>query len=101
VVQDFTGLKVDLTADPPTITLRPSLPVAWPDLRVRTRIGKHDCLLEGSGTDPHHVVVRFSRRPPLKWKFVWETAAAGTRQGKVEIDRDAPEGWDFRVVWKK
>ncbi len=101
VVQDFAGLRVDLTADPPTITLRPSLPVAWPDLRVRTRIGKHDCLLEGSGTDPHDVVVRFSRRPPLKWKFVWETAAAGSRQGKVEIDRDAPEGWDFRVVWKK
>ena len=26
VVQDYAGLKVDLTADPPTVTLRPSSP---------------------------------------------------------------------------
>ena len=100
MVQDYAGLKVDLTADPPIITLRPSLPRSWPDLKVRTRIGKHDCLVQCTGPGPENVIVRFPKRPSLKWRFVLEQPDGELMNGKVEIDRDAPEGWDFRVVWK-
>jgi len=100
IVQDYAGLKVDLTADPPIITLRPSLPAAWPDLKIRTRIGDHDCLVQCTGQAPEDVIVRFAKRPPLKWRFALEHPAGGSISGAVEIDRDAPEGWDFRVIWK-
>ncbi len=100
VVQDYAGLKVDLTADPPLVTLRPSLPAAWPDLKVRTRIGDHDCLVQCMGSAPEDVIVRFAKRPSLKWRFVLEHPAGGSISGAVKIDRDAPEGWDFRVIWK-
>jgi glycogen debranching enzyme len=100
VVQDYVGLKVDLTADPPMVTLKPSLPEAWPDLKVRTRIGSHDCLLQCVGPNPEDVIIRFAKRPPLKWRFSLANPAAGSLSGAVEIDRDAPEGWEFRVVWK-
>ena len=100
VMQDYVGLKVDLTADPATVTLRPSVPAAWPDLKVRTRIGEYDCLLQCMGSDPEDVIVRFAKRPPRKWKFILEKQDIGSVTGMVEIDRDAPEGWDFRVGWK-
>jgi glycogen debranching enzyme len=100
VVQDYAGLKVDLTADPPVILLRPSVPEEWPDLKARTRVGEYDCLVEGTGSGREEVAVRFARRPPRKWRFVLEDHAGTSRQGVVEIDREAPEGWDFLVVWK-
>jgi predicted glycogen debranching enzyme len=100
VVQDYAGLKVDLTADSPTVTLRPSVPEAWPDLQVRTRIGEYDCLIQGTGPGRNEVVVRFAKRPPQKWRFVLETAGHEPRAGAVEIDRNAPKGWDFTVLWK-
>jgi len=100
MVQDYAGLKVDLTADLPIITLRPSLPRAWPDLKVHTRIGQHDCLVRCMGPEPENVIVRFAKRPSLKWRFVLEQPDGESMSGTVEIDRDAPEGWDFRVIWK-
>jgi predicted glycogen debranching enzyme len=43
VVQDYAGLKVDLTADVPVIVLDPSLPDEWSQLDVRTKIGSRPC----------------------------------------------------------
>lgn len=100
VVQDYAGLKVDLTADPPTVSLRPSVPADWPDLKVRTRIGEYDCLLECRGPGPADVIVRFGKRPPRKWKFVLDKPADGSVNGTVVVDDEAPEGWDFRIGWK-
>ncbi len=99
VVQDYAGLKVDMTAEPATVTLRPSVPADWPDLKVRTRVGEYDCLLQCMGPEPKDVIVRFAKRPPQKWKFVLENRGGAPANGVVEIDRDAPEGWDFRVIW--
>ncbi|MEN8005870.1 MAG: amylo-alpha-1,6-glucosidase [Candidatus Krumholzibacteriota bacterium] len=100
VVQDYAGLKVDLTADPPTVTLRPSAPADWQDLQVRTRIGEYHCLLSCTGAEPGEVVVRFTKRPPRKWKLVLEKPGGGSLNGTVVVDRDAPAGWDFRIDWK-
>jgi len=100
VVQDYAGLKVDLTADPPRIVLSPSLPAAWPDLAVRTRIGPHDCLLEGDTSLPDNLMVRFSRRPPQKWNFALETPDGQVKNGRVVEDQEAPEGWGFLVKWE-
>ncbi len=59
VVQDYAGLQVDLTADPPEISLQPSLPAHWPQLTVRTQIGHHPCqvivLRDGKKTSAHLV----------------------------------------------
>ena len=95
----ITGLGKN-SNDPPIITLRPSLPRSWPDLKVRTKIGKHDCLVQCMGPEPENVIVRFPKRPSLKWRFVLEQPDGESMNGTVEIDRDAPEGWDFRVIWK-
>jgi glycogen debranching enzyme len=100
VVQDYAGLKVDLTADPPTVTVQPSFPPAWTDLKVRTRIGGHDCRLEGDPSAPGNLVIRFASRPPQKWKFILESPDGVSRNGSAEVDRNAPENWDFLVVWQ-
>jgi hypothetical protein len=49
VVQDYAGLKVDLTAEEPVVVLRPRVPVAWPSLAVHSRIGTEACRLEIDG----------------------------------------------------
>lgn len=100
VVQDYAGLKVDLTADPPIITLKPSFPADWPQLAVRTRIGNQDCLLvpgTGDGSGPG---LWFKGKVPGNWTFNWQWAKAEPRTGIVEVDTDAPEGWQRRVVWQ-
>lgn len=74
VVQDYAGLRVDLTAAEPTITLRPSLPEAWPRLTVRTRIGQVPCeiVVPSAGQPP---VLRLEAAPDPRWKFAWEPEA--------------------------
>ena len=71
VVQDYAGLRVDLTAAQPTITLRPSLPEAWPSLSVRTRVGGAPCevFVPGAGKPP---VLRLEAAPDPRWRFAWE-----------------------------
>ncbi len=68
VTDDYLGLRVDLTADPPRVEVRPSLPDAWPRLVVRTRIGEHDCLItavrEGEEAGAP-VKVTLTAEPPL------------------------------------
>ncbi len=100
VVQDYAGLKVDLTADPPLIELKPSLPADWPQLKVRTRIGGHDCLVmpgTGDGSGPG---LWFNGQVPRKWVFRWQWAKGEPRTGRIEIDTSAPDGWQRRVVWQ-
>ncbi len=72
VHDDYLGLRVDLTADPPRVDLHPSLPRAWPRIVVRTRIGRHDCLITatrrdaGPGAEPEaEVEVDIVADPPL------------------------------------
>lgn len=49
VVQDYAGLRVDLTAEEPVVVLRPWVPRAWPSLAVNTRIGTAACRVEIAG----------------------------------------------------
>jgi glycogen debranching enzyme len=46
VVDDYLGLDVDLTAEPPLISFYPSPPLGWKSLTVRTRIGEYGCIVK-------------------------------------------------------
>ncbi|MCB1184714.1 hypothetical protein KDM41_14900 [bacterium] len=98
VVQDYAGLRVDLTAAPPLIEVRPSVPAAWPDLAVRTRIGEHPCLL-APGADERGPALWFPDAVPDAWRFRWIGPDGAARAGRLEIDTDAPAGWNHRVRW--
>ncbi|NTV04649.1 hypothetical protein HGA89_07060, partial [bacterium] len=39
VGEDYLGVRVDLAADPPRVTIAPSLPEAWPRLSGRVDVG--------------------------------------------------------------
>jgi hypothetical protein len=45
-VDDYLGLDVDLTAEPPLISFYPSPPLGWKSLTVRTRIGEYGCIVK-------------------------------------------------------
>ncbi len=74
LVDDYLGLEVDLTADPPRITIAPRLPREWTHLSARTRIGDRECLVEvvrrgqeGQGADGIVATLRLRERPPPTW----------------------------------
>ncbi len=100
VVQDYAGLKVDLTATPPLVELKPSLPGPWPQLLVRTRIGRQDCLLQPGAGDGSGPAIWFRDDVPTEWVFRWRSAEGAPRTGVVAEDKKAPEGWRHRVVWQ-
>jgi len=100
VVQDYAGLKVDLTADPPMVTLKPSVPREWSQLAVRTRIGDRECLImpgNDEGTGPG---LWFKGGVPRAWTFRWQWAQGEPRTGILEVDENAPAGWQRKVVWQ-
>ncbi len=82
VAQDYAGLRVDLTAAQPVITLRPSLPEAWPRLAARTRIGQAPCgiVVPGPGQAPR---LRLEAAPDPRWRFAWEPATGPAVPGSV------------------
>ena len=100
VVQDYAGLQVDLTANPPVIVLKPSVPSEWPQLAVRTKIGEQECLIvpgTGDGSGPG---LWFKGGVPKEWVFRWQWAQGEPKAGVVEVDTEAPAGWQRRVVWQ-
>jgi glycogen debranching enzyme len=100
VVQDYAGLRVDLTATPPVVELAPSVPTPWPQLAVRTRIGEHDCLIVvGNGTDTAPELW-FREAVPSAWTFRWQESVTVRRSGKLVVDAEAPQGWHRRVAWR-
>jgi len=98
-VQDYAGLRVDLTAQPPVVALRPSLPFAWPQLTVRTRIGRHECLLV-SGDDDSGPGLFFYEEVPAEWIFRWNDKGGQPHQGTVGTAQNAPFGWNQQVIWQ-
>lgn len=88
VVQDYAGLRVDLTAAEPVVELRPSLPEAWPSLTLVTNIGNIDCevVVPGADTPPE---IHFSREPDPRWRFTWLRRDASRVSGRVEEHADA------------
>ena len=93
VVQDYAGLKVDLTADPPVVTLRPQVPVQWPRLSCRTRLGPHACVLTVQGTEPPEL--GFADAGPAGWQWRWIQADGSVTEGRLQ----AQDGAGARVVW--
>lgn len=89
VVQDYAGLRVDLTAAQPVITARPSLPAAWPQLSVRTRIGEVACgiVVPGPGLAPE---LRLESAPDPAWRFIWLRPDGSPAPGVVA---GAGEAW--------
>jgi hypothetical protein len=100
VVQDYAGLKVDLTANPPLIEVKPSVPAEWPQLAVRTKIGDREVLLvpgTGDGSGPG---MWFKGGVPKEWVFRWQWARSEPKIGVLKVDTEAPVGWNRRVVWQ-
>jgi len=93
VVQDYAGLKVDLTATPPVIEVAPSLPEGWPNLVVTTYIGDLRCrLVADSAGEPS---LWFQAAVPSGWTFRWH--------GHVGVVQDPPQntdGWTHAVTWE-
>jgi len=89
-VQDYAGLRADLTAEPPTITLQPSLPADWPALSVRTRVGDWPCRLELARTADGSVQARLvaEAAPDAAWKFTLRTADGDARPGALRESGD-------------
>jgi glycogen debranching enzyme len=82
VVQDYAGLRVDLTAAEPVVELRPSLPEAWPSMTVATRIGEAPCtiVIPSRHGEPE---IRFSRQPDPRWRFTWRAPGPMVVFGRV------------------
>jgi hypothetical protein len=100
VVQDYAGLRVDLTASPPVVEIRPSVPAEWPALAVHTRIGRHACLLVPTAADGEGPGLWFREPVPPQWELRWVQPGQAPRRGELKTDPDAPEGWSERVVWQ-
>jgi len=41
VAEDYAGISVDLSVDPPRVTVDPQVPLQWPELDVTQRVGEH------------------------------------------------------------
>ena len=41
VAEDYAGIDVDLSVDPPRVTVDPQVPAQWPELSVTQRVGEH------------------------------------------------------------
>ena len=97
VVQDYAGLNVDLTADPPLVRVAPHLPTPWPQLRVPTRIGPVACTLTiRPGRDTAgKVELVFEEQPPSAWVF---KLARPDGQGRIGAVEEFDGRW--RVVWR-
>jgi glycogen debranching enzyme len=95
VVQDYAGLKVDLTADPPLVELRPSPPEAWPALAVSTRIGDWPCRVV---VEPGSGGARFEAdaAPDPAWRFVLTAPGADPVAGRV-VGSGTKENPTYRV----
>lgn len=105
IVQDYVGLRADLTASPPRVTLRPRVPAAWPFLRAETRIGRHQALLliQGGGAEAaaeaDAVSLKFRTRPPADWEYRLELPGLASAGG--EIVADAGDAlWPWSVRWR-
>ncbi len=92
VVQDYAGLKVDLTADIPLVRIAPHLPTSWPRLEVPTRIGEARCVLEITGDA---VELVFRDAPDPRWSFELQLPGETLRTGSVA---ESPNRW--RVIWR-
>jgi glycogen debranching enzyme len=99
-VQDYAGLRVDLTASPPVVEIRPSVPAEWPALAVQTRIGRHACLLVPAPTDGDGPGLWFRESVPPEWELRWVLPGQASRRGLLKPDPQAPVGWSERVVWQ-
>jgi glycogen debranching enzyme len=94
VVQDYAGLRPDLTATPPSIVVAPTLPQPWPQLAVRSRIGDAPCLLEVKRLDGELQVGLFLfAEPDPAWVFRLQ----GPKGARGKVVRTGPGRWE--VQW--
>jgi len=72
ISDDYLGLRVDLTADPPRVEIRPRLPERWTSLSVRTRLGPYDCRISCVPGDVMLEVLSEDDALPAEWDIVVE-----------------------------
>ena len=92
VVQDYAGLRADLTAAEPVVVVRPRVPAGWPSLRVVSKVGAAPCelVIDGEGTALVYTA------EPGAWTHRLELPDGTVRRGEVQAD--GPGRW--RVRWK-
>lgn len=91
-VQDYAGLRADLTAEEPVVVIRPRKPAAWPELAVRSRVGEAPCVLTVGEGDP----VLVYETEPGGWKHRLEAADGTVREGRVRAAGDGA----WTVEWR-
>jgi glycogen debranching enzyme len=91
VVDDYLGLEVDLTADPPRIVVTPACPPEWSDLVVRTRIGEQPCIVECRRRGPADVHAAAGGGSP--------TGSAPDLEILMHLRNPLPEDWNVSATW--
>jgi glycogen debranching enzyme len=91
-VQDYAGLRADLTAAEPVVVVRPRRPADWPELAVRSRVGEAPCLLRVGDGEPQLVYTA----EPGNWKHRLEAADGRVREGSVRAAGDGT----WTVQWR-
>jgi glycogen debranching enzyme len=100
VVDDYLGLRVDLTAKPPLVHIDPRLPPAWDQLVVRTRIGEDSCQVycrqgrDEEGAIVGSVVILALAEPlPGSWLLVVGDQALNAGQRRAIARRSDDPAW--------
>ncbi len=96
-VQDYAGLKVDLTEDVPLVRIVPHPPASWARMEVPTRIGSSPCTLvinNDRGEGPAVELV-FAAAPDPGWRYELQATDAKSYTGSV-----VKSGDQWRVVWR-
>jgi len=91
VVDDYLGLGVDLTADPPRIVVAPACPPEWSDLVVRMRLGGQPCVVECHRRSPVAGHTAAGTGPP--------TGSAPGREILMRFQAALPGGWNVSAIW--
>ncbi len=94
VVQDYAGLRVDLTGSEPTVILKPSLPSRWPSLSVFTRIGETKCRVDVGS----QVALYWGSAEKPKAGFFLIGKDGRQEEGRWENLKEDPD-WPWVVRW--
>lgn len=99
VVDDYLGLKADLTQAKPKVIFKPSVPEAWPALSVRSRIGEVDCLAQVD-TATSRLTVYMAQEPPADWSIEWVDSSGKTKKGQAQANPNEEKAWPIVINWK-
>ncbi|MFO7653506.1 MAG: amylo-alpha-1,6-glucosidase [Candidatus Krumholzibacteriia bacterium] len=102
VADDYLGLRVDLTAQTPTIVVRPSLPDAWPQLAVTTVIGDIPCRVTVRRSHAAAPLSQLDRERKTGAARAGTAVAVAASGGELEVELEfagpVPASWRIEVI---